>query len=209
MEELSSLKDKNPIDIFKDWLKTAEEKITAPHQANAMVLSTVYVKTDNDFSVSSRVVLLKEVRDGDLIFYTNYHSQKAWELRQASALNFYWPELARQVRFQGVTSKIPREQSVKYWNTRSWESQISQYISEQSEKLESRAVLEKKRQEAEKKFYGKQVPCPFHWGGYAFTPWKIEFWVEKPHRLHDRLVFEEKMFSLFSKRKWKTYLLYP
>ena len=210
MENLSNLKDQHPLKIFKDWLKSAEEHPEIK-QANAMVLSTIRPGPtgDNDFEASSRVVLLKEIYEGELIFYTNYYSSKAYELKHSSAVNFYWLALGRQVRMEGQASKIPREKSVQYWKTRPWESQISQYISNQSKKLESRAVLEKQYEQARKKFYGKEVPCPDHWGGYGFRPWLIEFWVEKPHRLHDRLVFKEKFFHLFSKKKWKSHLLYP
>ncbi len=211
MDRLSFLKNKDPVEIFKDWLKTAEEDPKVP-QANAMVLSTIEWSgpADSDYKASSRVVLLKEVRDdGEMLFYTNYNSPKARNLKYESALNFYWQALGRQVRMEGVTLKTTRETSIKYWNTRPRESKLSQYISKQSEKLESRKELEKQYEQARQKFYGKEIPCPYHWGGYGFNPHLIEFWQEQAHRLHERLVFKKKLFGMFSKKKWKSHLLYP
>lgn len=209
MENLSSLKDKDPIKIFEKWWQEAKEHKEIP-QADAMVLSTiVFGHTEYDVKPVSRVVLLKEITQGELIFYTNYRSAKAYQLKHESALNFYWQALGRQVRMEGMAEKIDRKKSTQYWKTRPRESQISQYISEQSKKLDSRMILEKKWQEAERKFSGKEIPCPDHWGGYSFLPDLIEFWVEKSHRLHDRLVFKKKLFYGFSKQKWKSHLLYP
>ena len=209
MENLSILQNQDPLQIFKNWLKEAKQHPDIK-EPTAMVLSTIkYGLSANDFTVSSRVVLLKEVQNGELIFFTNYQSAKAYQIKYGVGLNFYWPALGRQVRMEGVALKTTRDISVQYWDTRPRESQISQYISEQSKKLKNREVLEKKRQEAEKKFYGKKIPCPQHWGGYGFTPHLIEFWSENPHRLHNRLVFEQKWLAMFSKKKWQTYLLYP
>ncbi|MDE0518428.1 MAG: pyridoxamine 5'-phosphate oxidase [Bdellovibrionales bacterium] len=205
MEQLSALKDKNPIQILKDWLQEAENHPEIS-QANTMVLSSV--SSYGKLRVSSRVVLLKEIQEDQFIFYTNYKSLKGRQLRfrQPCALNFYWPFLKKHIRLEGVTKKIDRSLSLKYWKSRPRESQISQYISQQSEKLENRSVLEKKWQETQKEFYGKEIPCPSHWGGVAFHPNLIEFWIEKPHRLHDRLLFKNKFFF---KKKWQSYLLYP
>ena len=211
LENLSTLKDKDPIQILKDWLQEAENHSEIP-QANTMVLSSLSMETfsKSRFRISSRVVLLKEIQENSLIFYTNYKSLKSRQLRfrQPCALNFYWPALNKQIRMEGITKKVKREQSLQYWKTRSRESQISQYISQQSDTLKSRSVLEKKWQETQKQFYGKDIPCPHHWGGFAFSPDLIEFWMERPHRLHDRLLFKNKSFFSF-KKKWRPYLLYP
>lgn len=221
MEDLSFLKDKHPIEILKIWLEEAEED-SEINQANAMVLSSCGVISElkikilgfnvrkKTLRVSSRVVLLKDIQEENLIFYTNYSSLKGWQLlsKPYSALNFYWPALGKQVRLEGKARFTHRSQSVKYWEARPWESQISQHISQQSAKLENRQLLEKKWDTAKREFYGKKVPCPKHWGGVAFQPRLIEFWKEKPHRLHERLVFEKKGFFSSSK-KWRSYLLYP
>ena len=220
MEDLSLLRDKEPIEILKIWLQEAEEN-SEIDQANAMVLSSCHSTlkykfkilnfnlNKNKFRVSSRVVLLKGIQEENLIFYSNYTSLKSNQLaNNPSALNFYWPNLGKQVRLEGKTRITHRSQSVKYWKTRPWESQISQYISQQSTKLESRKILEKKWNEAKKQFYGKEVPCPHNWGGFIFQPHLIEFWKERAYRLHDRIVFEKKGL-LPSKKHWRSYLLYP
>ena len=220
MEDLSFLKDKEPLEIFKTWLQEAEEH-SEIDQANAMVLSSCHSTSKHTFKilgfnfskqkfrVSSRVVLLKGIQEENLLFYSNYTSLKSDQLsKNPSALNFYWPALGKQIRLEGTTRLTHRSQSTQYWKTRPWESQVSQYISQQSAKLENRKILEKKWEEAQRKFYGKEVPCPHHWGGFAFQPHLIEFWRERPHRLHDRLVFAKKS-SFRSKKQWKSYLLYP
>jgi len=232
MDNLSHLKDQNPINILKDWLHDAE-KHPAISNFNAMVLSTpchipfTTITLLPTLRVTSRVVLLKEILEDKLIFYTNYKSLKyrrtittiivkyfiSFGERWFLALNFYWPALNRQVRLEGIMRKTSRETTLKYWKTRSKESQISQYISQQSQKLEDRQALEKKWQTTYQEFTQKEVPCPTHWGGVAFDPHLIEFWMEKPHRLHDRLVFKRSASSIFAfqkrKSKWKAHLLYP
>ncbi len=212
-KNLSDLRDKNPLDLFKAWFQEAKEHPEVP-QAEAMVLSTALYHGgwhSHNQPVSSRVVLLKEIGSNSLIFYTNYQSLKARHLkyRPLSGLNFYWPALNRQIRLTGKVKKIPREESLKYWRTRPFESQISQFISRQSKPLESRHLLEQKWQEAKKQFDGKEVPCPRHWGGLAFYPHVVEFWQEKPHRLHDRLRFTKKSTLFTRKIHWTSTLLYP
>lgn len=204
MENLSTLRDKDPIQILKSWLREAEEH-TEIRQANVMVLSSFNTNSDGKHKVSSRVVLLKEIKKEDLIFYTNYNSLKSHQLKNPSALSFYWPALNKQIRLEGKTKRTNRDHSLQYWKTRTRESQISQYISKQSEKLENRHILKKKWKETQKKFYEKDIPCPSHWGGIAFSPNLIEFWMEKPHRLHERLLFVKNPV----KKQWQSILLYP
>ena len=227
--------NEDPIFILKQWLKTAKEHPSVK-EPTAMTLSTIrfvptwfsMTKSSFDpvsfFRPNSRVVLLKEIQKDQLIFYTNYNSPKARELllsptiktylfrvsTNETALNFFWPELGRQIRLLGTAKKISREESAAYWESRPRESQISQYISKQSEKLESRQVLEKQWQDTEKQFAGKKIPCPPHWGGCAVNPYFIEFWTEKSHRLHDRLQFKKKKTGFFKKQfKWEKNLIYP
>lgn len=227
MQSLVELKAQNPISILEQWLKEAQEHPEAK-EPTAMVLSTIQYRFNLSAKLNistfhwptSRVVLLKEIQENQLIFYTNYTSDKGKQCsglpirlsgRQVYvALNFYWTYLGKQVRVIGKTKKTSREKSIAYWNSRSRESQISQYISKQSEKLDSRETLEKKWQEAQKQFAGKNIPCPNHWGGYAVTPHFIEFWQEKPHRLHERLQFTKKTKGFFSKTtEWTSTLVYP
>ncbi len=219
MQSLAELKDQNPLLILQQWLKEARDHSEAK-EPTAMVLSTIkYTFDPTSFCwPTSRVVLLKEIQQDQLIFYTNYKSNKgkhcsglmiySFILPIYVALNFYWPYLGKQVHVIGKIKKTSREQSITYWNSRSRESQISQYISKQSEKLDSREILEKKWQEAQTQFAGKKIPCPSYWGGYAVTPHFIEFWQEQPHRLHDRLQFKSKGF--FKKtNEWISTLVYP
>ena len=228
MQSLAELKNQNPVLILQQWLKEAKEHPEAK-EPTAMVLSTIKYRFDPGaykFNISafiwptSRVVLLKELQEDQLIFYTNYASDKGKQcsglpIRLSGrhiyvALNFYWPYLNKQIRIIGKIKKTSREKSITYWNSRSRESQISQYISKQSEKLDSRETLEKKWQEAQKQFTGKEIPCPSHWGGYVVTPHFIEFWQEQPHRLHDRLQFTKKTKGFFKKtNKWTSTLVYP
>ncbi len=208
MKCFSDLIHKYPIDLLKTWLKEATDH---PHikEANAMVLSTMH-RTFYAQEVSSRIVLLKDIQAEKLIFYTNYNSPKGRSLsryvKPYAALNFHWPALTRQIRLEGILQKTSIEQSCRYWETRSRESQISQYISQQSCKLENRKLLETLWSEAQKKFEDKKIPRPLHWGGVSFIPHKIEFWQERPHRLHDRLLFVKKGFLT---KKWIGCVLYP
>ena len=217
-ETLSNLKDQDPIELLKAWLKEAQEHPEVK-QATAMVLSNYggaffmgAFPMGHIIRLSSRVVLLKEITSDSLLFYTNYKSLKGAQLQlgyRYVALNFYWPALNKQIRVEGTIRKIKREKSLEYWKTRPFESQISQFISQQSKPLENRSLLEQKWQEARKKFYGQPVPCPRHWGGFAVRPSLIEFWKEQPHRLHDRLLFIKKRKFWVRKSQWTSTLLYP
>lgn len=228
MQSLAELKAQNPVSILEQWLKEAQEHPEAK-EPTAMVLSTIKYRFDpgaHKFNISafqwptSRVVLLKEILAGQLIFYTNYTSDKGKQCsglpirlsgRQVYvALNFYWNYLSKQVRIIGKIKKTSREKSITYWNSRSRESQISQYISKQSEPLDNKETLERKWREAQTQFTGKDIPCPSHWGGYAVTPHFIEFWQERSHRLHDRLQFIKKRKGFFKKNtEWTSTLVYP
>ena len=205
---LEELKHNNPIKIFQQWLKEAKAH-PAAKEPTAMVLSTI----DFLHRPTSRVLLLKEIKNDQLIFYTNYNSPKARYLTcwcrlpwYCIALNFYWPYMGRQVRFMCTVKKTSREDSTAYWNSRSQESQISQYISKQSAKLNDRQTLEQAWKNTQKQFHTDPIPCPKHWGGFAGKPFRIEFWQEKPHRLHERLQFKK---TLFQGKKWKSTLLCP
>lgn len=189
----------DPFVVLDLWLKRAL-KIPNVKEPWAMVLSTSYRG-----EISSRVLLLKQYYPGKLLFYTNYLSKKGRDIEEHSraSANFYWPSLGRQIRIEGRIKKTSRRQSLSYWKTRDRLSQISQWISSQSQPLSSRKKLEQLKQSAEKKFYKKEVPCPLHWGGYILFVQKIEFWRERPHRLHDRFLFKK------TGRNWKKQRLFP
>ena len=199
LEVKTCIGDDKPFPVLKKWLEEAL-KIPGLKEPWAMVLSTSYKGR-----VSSRVVLLKQFQARKLFFYTNYLSSKGRDMEKNPkvAINFYWPELDRQIRIEGKVKKISRKKSVQYWKTRSRNSQLSQWISKQSKKVESRKNLEDLKKIAEKKFQNKNIPCPEHWGGYAFHIKNIEFWKNKKHRLHDRFLFEK------TKSGWKIQRLFP
>ncbi len=190
----------NPIELFSRWL---HEAATHPgiREATAMALATVAL----DGGVQNRIVLCKSWSEEGFVFYTNYLSRKGRELDRnphCSAV-FYWDQLGRQIRITGRVEKVPAEQSRAYWKSRPRESQISQYVSQQSEVVGSREELEKLASEAEKNFAGQEIPCPDHWGGYLIKPKSIEFWIAQPGRLHDRFEFEK------SDHTWTFRRLYP
>lgn len=188
-----------PFTLLKKWLKRAKQEKNL-YEPWAMHLSTSFRSRP-----SSRVVLLKEIKKEKLMFFTNYLSEKGKELQKNPyvACTFHWNNLKRQVRMKGSVTKVSRSVSLKYWKSRSRESQLSQWVSQQSNNVESREVLESLRNQAQKKFKNKEIPCPVHWGGYFVSVSEIEFWQERSHRLHDRFLFRKK------NEKWEVQRLFP
>ena len=185
-ELLESRSSSEPWELFSRWFEIARNtKILEP---NAMILSTV----TQDGQPTSRVVLLKDFDQSGLVFFTNYLSQKGEQLAHnpRASILFWWEPLQRQIRIEGEVVKIDEEESDTYFQSRPYGSRLGAWVSEQSQKIVDRTVLEKRQIEFEKKFVEGNVPRPNHWGGYRLTPNKFEFWQGRSNRLHDRLLYQ-------------------
>lgn len=192
-----STKD-NPIEQFRDWFKDAID--AGIEDVNAMCLSTV----GQNGRPSSRIVLLKDITDDGIVFFTNYNSRKGQEIEMNPNVSicFYWFVLERQVRLEGRLEKISRRESVEYFDSRPLESRISGIVSSQSTVIKDKKELEDKV--AELSQHPEQVICPEHWGGYHLVIDRIEFWQGRASRLHDRL-----QYRLIENGEWVKELLAP
>lgn len=177
---------RNPLTQFDVWMNEAlQSEVMEP---NAFVLSTV----DSMSKPSSRIVLLRGYDENGFVFFTNYNSRKGdnMDINQHVCLNFFHQSLERQIRIEGVVQKIDTAASDDYFNGRPLGSRLGAWASNQSEKIASREVLERKQKELEEKFADGNVTRPPHWGGYVCKPNYYEFWQGRNSRLHDRIVYE-------------------
>ena len=190
-----------PAHQFSIWLDEAIG--SGALEATAMNLATA----DTSGKPTSRIVLLKGIDQGNFLFYTNYKSHKGITLETNSfaAINFFRPELERQVRIEGKIEKVSAEESDVYFQIRPYGSRIGAWVSEQSKKVDTREELEKRVKEYMEKYpEGSFVPRPEFWGGYRLIPSYFEFWQGQPSRLHDRIVYELKEDG-----QWDIYRICP
>lgn len=192
----------DPIALFSEWLAEAEQG--EPHDANAMSLATV----DADGQPSVRMVLLKGHGPDGFVFYTNRESRKgeALEANPRAALLFHWKSLRRQVRIEGPVEWVDDATSDAYFASRPRDSRIGAWASDQSRPMDSRATFLARIAKFAAKYAVGEVPRPPHWGGYRVIPQRIEFWVDKKSRLHERTIY---IRDDSAPGGWRTEVIYP
>jgi pyridoxamine 5'-phosphate oxidase len=178
----------DPLDSFLEWY---DDALKIEQNPAAMTLSTI---DTTNLRPDARTVLYKGLRDGSLVFYTNYQSNKARELEQnnQACVLFYWHLSKRQVRIQGQVKKMSEAESKKYFHSRDRQSQLASMISEQSSPIADKDALLKRLEEALKKYAGAEIPYPQNWGGYLFEPYEFEFFVYGDYRINDRFLYKKK-----------------
>ena len=190
----------DPLELFKIWMAKAEKKeIRDP---TALSLAT----TNNVGQPNVRMVLLKRLSSKGFVFYTNLNSSKSNELKENSkaAMCFHWKSFNRQIRILGSVTQVDVREADLYFNSRSYESKISAWASDQSKPMKQRSELLKKIEDLNEKYKdGKNVPRPPHWSGWCLKPSSIEFWLHKDNRIHERLRYNK------IANDWKKEILYP
>jgi len=175
----------DPSEQLKSWIDEAIH--CKAGDSTAMSLATA----DSEGKPSARIVLLKEITEEGLIFYTNYHSTKGKQMdaNPWAAVVFYWHELERQVRVEGSVEMTSEEKSDEYFQSRPESSKLGAWASDQSSAVPNRSYLENRLQELTEEFSDHPIPRPPHWGGYTIKPWRFEFWQGRENRLHDRIEY--------------------
>jgi pyridoxamine 5'-phosphate oxidase len=189
----------NAISQFEKWFKEAVDAHV--NEPNAMTVCTA----TKEGQPSARILLLRNFNEKGFVFYTNYTSRKGEEIsgNPHAALLFFWPELERQVRIEGVLEKQTELESDVYFNTRPRGSKIGAWVSEQSKVIKSREVLDEEYAKISAKYPDDTIPRPSYWGGYILKSTSIEFWQGRPSRLHDRILYT------FKNNQWMIERLAP
>jgi pyridoxamine 5'-phosphate oxidase len=190
----------DPLQLFDQWF--AEARASEINDPEAMALATA----DAVGNPTVRTVLLKEHGPRGFVFYTNEESVKGRQLAEnpSAALLFHWKSLRRQVRVEGEVERVSAEEADGYFATRSRDSQLGAWASDQSRPLERRELFEARFEETKCRFEGQEVARPPYWGGYRLVPQLVEFWQDRPHRLHERRIFLAQ-----NDGSWAEGLLYP
>lgn len=191
----------DPVALFAEWM--ADARAAELNDSNAMALATV----DPSGMPDVRMVLLKGVDERGFVFYTNSESIKGEQIKanEKAALCFHWKSLRRQVRVRGLTERVSEAEADAYFASRARGSQIGAWASDQSRVVSSRDALEASVKEVERKYEGMDVPRPPHWYGWRVIPQSIEFWRDRPFRLHDRLLFSRRA----AEKEWDKQRLCP
>ncbi len=190
---------RDPLAHFQEFLREAESKGLPEPTGMSLATSTP------EGQPSVRTVLFKGFYQNGITFYTNFEGRKGRELlaNPKAALNFWWPLIEKQVRFEGLVEKLPRDVSEAYFATRPRLSQLGAWSSAQSTEIPDLEFLQTKLKETEKKFEGKTIPCPPNWGGFVLMPQEVEFWIGRQGRLHERYVYQKQAEG------WRTFLRSP